>query len=117
MTLNHYEMNPVKGQALLFVGDLSYADCYPNDDNTRWDTWGRFIERSAAFQPWIWTAGNHEIDFVPEIDEPKPFKPYKHCFFVPYEASHSTSPLWYSIKRASAYVIVMSSYSAYGKNS
>lgn len=52
---------------MLFVGDLSYADCYPNHDNTRWDTWGRFIERNAAYQPWIWTAGNHEIDFVPEI--------------------------------------------------
>ncbi|KAL0314638.1 UNVERIFIED_CONTAM: Purple acid phosphatase 2 [Sesamum angustifolium] len=114
-TLTHYELNPVKGQTLLFVGDLSYADSYPLHDNTRWDTWGRFIERSAAYQPWIWTAGNHEIDFVPEIGETKPFKPYKHRFFVPYRASQSTSPLWYSIKRASAYIIVISSYSAYGK--
>ncbi|KAL0351819.1 UNVERIFIED_CONTAM: Purple acid phosphatase 2 [Sesamum calycinum] len=86
-TLTHYELNPVKGQTLLFVGDLSYADSYPLHDNTRWDTWGRFIERSAAYQPWIWTAGNHEIDFVPEIGETKPFKPYKHRFFVPYRAS------------------------------
>ncbi|KAL0438488.1 UNVERIFIED_CONTAM: Purple acid phosphatase 2 [Sesamum latifolium] len=114
-TLTHYELNPVRGQTLLFVGDLSYADSYPLHDNTRWDTWGRFIERSAAYQPWIWTAGNHEIDFVPEIGETKPFKPYKHRFFVPYRASQSTSPLWYSIKRASAYIIVISSYSAYGK--
>lgn len=66
-TLTHYELNPAKGQTLLFVGDLSYADCYPFHDNTRWDTWGRFIERNAAYQPWIWTAGNHELDFVPEI--------------------------------------------------
>ncbi|CAK9159101.1 unnamed protein product [Ilex paraguariensis] len=36
-------------------------------------------------------------------------------FHVPYRASQSTSPLWYSIKRASAYIIVLSSYSAYGK--
>ncbi|CAA2953104.1 purple acid phosphatase 2-like [Olea europaea var. sylvestris] len=114
-TLTHYEMNPVKGQTLLFVGDLSYADNYPFHDNTRWDTWGRFIERNAGYQPWIWTAGNHELDFVPDIGETKPFKPYTHRFFVPYQASGSTSPLWYSIKRASAYIIVMSSYSAYGK--
>lgn len=60
-------MNPGKGQAVLFVGDLSYADRYPNHDNNRWDTWGRFVERSVAYQPWIWTAGNHEIDFVPNI--------------------------------------------------
>lgn len=66
-TLSHYEMNPGKGQAVLFVGDLSYADRYPNHDNNRWDTWGRFVERSVAYQPWIWTAGNHEIDFVPDI--------------------------------------------------
>ncbi|PSR99636.1 Purple acid phosphatase [Actinidia chinensis var. chinensis] len=116
-TVTHYELNPTKGQALLYVGDLSYADAYPFHDNTRWDTWGRFIERNAAYQPWIWTAGNHEIDFVPEIGEPKPFKPYTHRFFVPYRASESTSPLWYSIKRASAYIIVMSSYSAFGKYS
>jgi metallophosphoesterase superfamily enzyme len=51
----------------LFVGDLSYANDYPFHDNTRWDTWGRFVERVAAYQPWIWTAGNHEIDYAPEI--------------------------------------------------
>ncbi|KAK4744775.1 hypothetical protein SAY87_011087 [Trapa incisa] len=28
-TLTHYELNPAKGQTLLFVGDLSYADDYP----------------------------------------------------------------------------------------
>ena len=66
-TLTHYELNPRKGQTLLFVGDLSYADTYPNHDNVRWDTWGSFVERSAAYQPWIWVAGNHEIDFAPEI--------------------------------------------------
>jgi hypothetical protein len=47
--------------------------------------------------------------------ETKPFKPYKSRYFVPYRASQSTSPLWYSIKRASAHIIVLSSYSAYGK--
>nr|XP_033509016.1 uncharacterized protein LOC108943179 isoform X2 [Nicotiana tomentosiformis] len=30
----------------------------------RRNTWGRFIKRSAAYQPWIYTAGNHELDFV-----------------------------------------------------
>ncbi|KAK4835967.1 hypothetical protein QYF36_016918 [Acer negundo] len=114
-TLTHYEMNGQKGQAVLFVGDLSYADNYPNHDNVRWDTWARFVERSVAYQPWIWTAGNHEIDFAPEIGETKPFKPFLHRYRVPYKASESTSPLWYSIKRASAYIIILSSYSAYGK--
>lgn len=66
-TLTHYEKNPVKGQTILYVGDLSYADDFPYHDNTKWDTWGRFTERIAAYQPWIWTAGNHEIDFAPEL--------------------------------------------------
>ncbi|KAJ8772623.1 hypothetical protein K2173_027800 [Erythroxylum novogranatense] len=114
-TLTHYESSPVKGQTLLFVGDLSYADDYPYHDNRRWDTWGRFIERNAAYQPWIWTAGNHEIDFAPDLGEPIPFKPYIHRYHVPYQAADSTSPLWYSIKRASASIIVMSSYSGFGK--
>lgn len=53
-------------QTVLFVGDLSYADRYKYDDvGVRWDSWGRFIERSAAYQPWIWTAGNHEIEYMP----------------------------------------------------
>ncbi|KAH7661239.1 Acid phosphatase protein [Dioscorea alata] len=114
ITLTHYESNPAKGQAVLFVGDLSYADTY-NHSNIRWDTWGRFVERSAAYQPWIWTAGNHEIDFAPELREIEPFKPYQNRYHVPYKASNSTAPFWYSIKRASAYIIVLSSYSAYGK--
>nr|GLL23633.1 purple acid phosphatase 2-like [Ipomoea trifida] len=67
-TLAHYERNPRKGQTVLFVGDLSYADTYTNHDNVRWDTWGRFVERSTAYQPWIWTAGNHEIDFDPDLE-------------------------------------------------
>ncbi|KAI3753328.1 hypothetical protein L2E82_25379 [Cichorium intybus] len=115
ITLTHYEMNPTKAKTVLFVGDISYADSYPYHDNTRWDSWGRFAERSTAYQPWIWTAGNHELDFAPELGETEPFKPYTHRYQVPFEASESTSPLWYSIKIASAYIIVLSSYSAYGK--
>lgn len=114
-TLTHYEHNPSKGQTLLYVGDLSYADNYPNHDNRRWDTWGRFVERSVAYQPWIWTAGNHEIDYLPEIGETKPFKPFSHRYQTPYKRSGSTEPFWYSLKRASAHIIVLSSYSAYGK--
>ncbi|KAH6786000.1 hypothetical protein C2S51_038455 [Perilla frutescens var. frutescens] len=116
-TLTHYEKNPNKGQTLLCVGDLSYADRYPLQDNTRWDTWGRFVERSVAYQPWIWTAGNHELSYDRKIGETTPFKPYSHRFHVPYKASNSTAPFWYSVKRASAYIIVLSSYSAYSKYS
>ncbi|KAJ7967273.1 Purple acid phosphatase [Quillaja saponaria] len=117
ITLTHYENNPKKGEAVLFVGDLSYADEYPNADNVRWDTWGRFMERSLAYQPWIWTAGNHEIDYKPELGERKLFRVFNTRYPVPYKASESDDPVWYSIKRASAYIIVLSSYSAHGKYS
>lgn len=65
-TLQHYMVSGA--QAVLFLGDLSYADRYKyNDVGLRWDTWGRFIEQSAAFQPWIWCAGNHEIEYMPDM--------------------------------------------------
>lgn len=161
VTLTHYEQNPYNPKSVLFVGDLSYADDHPLHNNLRWDSWGRFVERSVAYQHWIWVAGNHEIDYCPEIvrffikvsgpqsksrhlccfwcsqpfnivtswilthrwggllvfqGEYTPFKPYLHRYEVPYRDSNSTSPLWYSIKRASAYIIVLSSYSAYCKD-
>ncbi|CAK9260132.1 unnamed protein product [Sphagnum jensenii] len=45
----------------------------------------------------------------------KPFKSFKNRFPIPYQASNNTSLLWYSIKRGSAHIIVLSSYSAYGE--
>lgn len=76
------------------MGDLSYADNHPNHDNVKWDTWGRFVERSTAYQPWIWTTGNHEIDYAPEIVSILHFLPgknndapslilliYSYCFY------------------------------------
>jgi len=113
-TLSHYKANP-DTDALLYVGDFSYADNYPNHDNNRWDTWGRFTESSVAYQPWIWTVGNHEIDFVPDIGETTPFKPMSNRYPTPYKASGSTEPYFYAVRRASAHIIVLASYSAYGK--
>jgi hypothetical protein len=112
-TLEHYAQS--SGKCLLYVGDLSYADNYPFYYQVRWDTWSRLIESSAAYQPWIWTSGNHEIEFLPEVGETKIFKSFKARFPTPYKASNSTSPLWYSIKRGSAHIIVLASYSSYGE--
>uniref|UniRef100_A0A0E0BVP7 Purple acid phosphatase n=1 Tax=Oryza glumipatula TaxID=40148 RepID=A0A0E0BVP7_9ORYZ len=112
-TLSHYEA--CGGDAVLFIGDLSYADNHPGHDNNRWDTWARFVERSVAYQPWIWTTGNHELDFAPELGETTPFKPFTNRYPTPFGASGSTRPLWYSVRMASAHVIVLASYAAYGK--
>ncbi|KAG0521966.1 hypothetical protein BDA96_08G207500 [Sorghum bicolor] len=112
-TLAHYESH--QGDAVLFVGDLSYADKHPLHDNNRWDTWGRFAERSVAYQPWVWTTGNHEVDFAPELGELAPFKPFTHRYPTPWKASQSSEPYWYSVKLGPAHIIVLSSYSAFGK--
>ncbi|KAM7268016.1 hypothetical protein ACFE04_010182 [Oxalis oulophora] len=103
-------------QTVLFVGDLSYADRYKyNDVGLRWDSWGRLVERSTAYQPWIWSAGNHEIEYFPYMGEVTPFRNFLYRYPTPYSASQSTSPLWYAIRRASAHIIVLSSYSPYVK--
>ncbi|XP_057967627.1 bifunctional purple acid phosphatase 26-like [Malania oleifera] len=113
-TLEHYVESG--GQTVLFVGDLSYSDRYQyNDVGIRWDTWGRFVEHSAAYQPWIWSAGNHEIEYMPYMGEVDPFKSYLHRYATPHVASDSSSPLWYAIRRASAHIIVLSSYSSFVK--
>lgn len=113
-TLEHYMQSG--GQTVLFVGDLSYADRYEyNDVGLRWDTWGQFVERSTAYQPWIWSAGNHEIEYMPYMGEVLPFKSYLHRYTTPYLASKSSNPLWYAIRRASAHIIVLSSYSPFVK--
>ncbi|KAF8012077.1 hypothetical protein BT93_I0262 [Corymbia citriodora subsp. variegata] len=113
-TLEHYMHSGA--QAVLFVGDLSYADRYQyNDVGLRWDTWGRFIEKIAAYQPWLWSAGNHEIEYMPYMGEVIPFKSYLHRYATPYLASKSSSPLWYAVRRASAHIIVLSSYSPFVK--
>ncbi|WVZ91500.1 hypothetical protein U9M48_037663 [Paspalum notatum var. saurae] len=105
-TLTHYEQHP--GDAVLFVGDLSYADKHPFHDNNRWDTWGRFAERSVAYQPWIWTTGNHEIDYAPELGELASFKPFTHRYPTPYRWSDS-------LKMGPAHIIVLASYTSFGK--
>ncbi|XP_010557615.1 PREDICTED: bifunctional purple acid phosphatase 26 [Tarenaya hassleriana] len=113
-TLEHYLQSGA--QTVLFVGDLSYADRYQyNDVGVRWDSWGRFVERSTAYQPWIWSTGNHEIDYMPYMGEVTPFKNFLHRFPTPYLASKSSNPLWYAIRRASAHIIVLSSYSPFVK--
>ncbi|TVU08288.1 hypothetical protein EJB05_41688, partial [Eragrostis curvula] len=112
-TLQHYEKTG--GQTVLFVGDLSYADRYEHNDGIRWDSWGRLVERSTAYQPWIWSAGNHEIEYRPDLGETSTFKPYLHRYMTPYLASKSSSPMWYAVRRASAHIIVISSYSPFVK--
>lgn len=54
------------------------------------------------------------ISFLHIQGEVTPFKNYLHRFSTPYYASKSSNPLWYAIRRASAHIIVLSSYSPFG---
>lgn len=113
-TLEHYIKSGA--QTVLHVGDLSYADRYQyHDMGVRWDSYGRFVEKSAAYQPWLWTVGNHEIEYMPYMEEVVPFKQYLYRYSTPYAASGSSNPLWYAVRRASAHIIVLSSYSPFVK--
>ncbi|XP_051126994.1 bifunctional purple acid phosphatase 26-like isoform X2 [Andrographis paniculata] len=112
-TLNHYKESGA--ETVLFVGDLSYADQYDDglDIAVRWDSWGRLAEQSAAYQPWIWTAGNHEIEYFPNLKEVVTFKNFAYRYPTPHLASESSSPLWYAVRRGPAHIIVLSSYSPF----
>ncbi|CAO2841147.1 unnamed protein product [Amaranthus hypochondriacus] len=116
-TLQHYSGS--EGQAVLFVGDLSYADRYfdttPTEVGLRWDTWGRLVESSAAYQPWIWTIGNHDLEYFPQLGMKEDFMQYKQRYPTPYKASGSTKPVYYAIRRGPAHIIVLSSYSGFVK--
>ncbi|EMS66039.1 hypothetical protein TRIUR3_28346 [Triticum urartu] len=60
------------------------------------------------------TLAHYESNSKAQTGETKPFKPYSSRYPTPYKASGSTSvPYCYSIKRASTYIIVLASYSAY----
>ena len=43
---------------ILHAGDLSYADC--NQD--RWDSYADMVEPLSSSRPWMFTAGNHELE-------------------------------------------------------
>ncbi|KAK6912596.1 hypothetical protein RJ641_022197, partial [Dillenia turbinata] len=50
---------------------------------------------------------------APQQEEVLPFKQYLHRYSTPFIASKSSNPLWYAIRRASAHIIVLSSYSPF----
>ncbi len=47
----------------LLNGDLCYANLNPMTQPAVWADFGRNVQRSAAYRPWMPCAGNHEIEF------------------------------------------------------
>ncbi len=103
--------------ALLIMGDLSYAD---NDDN-RWDVWGRMFEHVLDHIPMTGLPGNHEIE-TDDWDGTS-FRPYAHRFqnmpncatcggFVDPDGGWKAN-MWHSFDIGSAHIIHVSSYHPY----
>jgi alkaline phosphatase D len=47
----------------LLNGDLCYANLNPTAQPAVWADFGRNVQRSAAYRPWMPCPGNHEIEF------------------------------------------------------
>lgn len=97
--------------SFLLLGDLSYADGY----QPRWDTWGRMMSSVTRNNVWMFTEGNHEIERS-NGDIPD-FLAYTSRFTFPSEHSRSVSPLYYSYDLAGAHIIMLGSYTDYGRDS
>ncbi|PWA85512.1 Iron/zinc purple acid phosphatase-like C-terminal domain-containing protein [Artemisia annua] len=84
------------GSTKIHVGDLSYADRYQyHDMGVRWDTLAvlskKIVKKLKLFR----------------------LNRYLYRYTTPYDASESSNPLWYAVRRASAHIIVLYSYSPF----
>ncbi len=66
-------------QAVLHVGDLSYANCH----QPIWDYYGNIIEPLARRVPWFASVGNHEIEQVKGEDGQTLFKSVEARYHMP----------------------------------
>ncbi|KAG8491675.1 hypothetical protein CXB51_014962 [Gossypium anomalum] len=106
-TLEHYMQRGA--QTVLFVGDLSYADRYQyNEVGIRWEHGVALLRKVLHI-----ILGYEHLERVQ--DEVVPFKSYLQRYPTPHLSCKSSSPMWYAIRRASAHIIVLSSYSPFVK--
>jgi len=83
--------------AVIFPGDISYADGYGD----AWDTYGRLSEFLWESVPAAYGVGNHEY-------ANEQFVHYTPRYPVP--TKHTGSNLWYSFEAGMAHVIMLCSY-------
>ncbi|XP_057850814.1 purple acid phosphatase 18 isoform X2 [Cryptomeria japonica] len=108
-TLEHIQN--FKHDVLLLPGDLSYAD-YKQD---LWDSFAHLVEPLASRRPWMVTEGNHEIEKIPLLTHS--FDAFNARWRMPFEESGSDSNLYYSFEVAGVHIIMLGSYTDYGKDS
>jgi hypothetical protein len=88
----------------LLNGDLCYANQNPGAQTEVWADFGRNIQNSAAFRPWMPCPGNHEIEFN---NGPQGFNAYLTRFVLPGNGTRF-SGLWYRFRVGSALFISLS---------
>eukprot|EP00128_Syssomonas_multiformis_P008765 Colp12_sorted_trinity150504_noHs@23214 len=97
-------------EVAVHVGDLSYA----NSVQTRWDNWGRIVEKVSAQTPYMVAVGNHEVEKSSELG--KNFLAYQTRFATPDNGMSSEyKNLWYSFNVGNAHWIILNSYSSFTK--
>ncbi|KAK1283610.1 Purple acid phosphatase 18 [Acorus calamus] len=95
----------------MLPGDLSYADYVQH----LWDTFGELVQPLASARPWMVTEGNHERESIPLLKSG--FQAYNARWKMPFEESGSPSNLYYSFEVAGVHIIMLGSYTDYGKDS
>lgn len=98
-------------EVLLLAGDLSYADYY----QPRWDSFGRLVTPYASAKPWMVAQGSHDVEAIPLVMDS--FRAFNTRWQMPYAESGSGSNLYYSFEVAGAHVIILGSYTEYGRSS
>jgi predicted phosphodiesterase len=104
LTYNHLT-NWVQSREInitVHVGDISYSDGY----EVLADAFSRKIEPVAAYAPYMTVQGNHEgfYDFTPYITR----------FPMPFAASASSSPLWYSFNYGAIHFVAFNTEGPFG---
>ena len=98
------------------VGDLSYADSSHGSgvcthesgcDQTRWDSWGKLVEKIAAIRPFQVLPGNHEVEADPMPALGEPFEAYINRFVAP---DSPGGAFWYSWEGGNTHFVSLSSY-------
>lgn len=97
----------LEADAVLLVGDLSYADGYGNS----WDTFGRAFEALASHVPVLTTGGNHEVG------SGEAWLPYQLRYPTPYQGSGSPDPAYWGREVGPVHVIALNAYADSNNNS
>lgn len=97
----------LKPEVVLWAGDLSYADGFI----PRWDSFGILFEPLGARVPVMFCPGNHEAGSA------EAYKSFNVRYPMPYQASGSTNPNYWSRNIGPMHVISLDSYSATGPTS